>query len=194
MAPAGFGPTPLNSPRRADWRFALSHPAHLVALGFGSGLVPKAPGTAGTLWAWAVFAVIERAFPAASWPLILTASALGGVWACTRCARDLGIADPGVIVWDEVLAFWLLLWLIAPAPGWMQALAFGLFRFFDAVKPGPVGWADRHFKLRSGEAIGWRQGLGIVVDDLVAAAISLGVLALVGGLLMGFGAPRWHWL
>jgi phosphatidylglycerophosphatase A len=138
------------------------------------------------LWAWAVFAFIERVAPMAPWPLILTASALGGVWACTRCARDLGVADPGAIVWDEVLAFWLLLWLIAPAPGLTQALAFGLFRFFDAVKPGPVGWADRHFKLRPGEAIGWRQGLGIVLDDLVAAAMSLGVLALIG-------AAAGHW-
>jgi phosphatidylglycerophosphatase A len=186
MATADLNTSPAPSPRRADWRFALSHPAHLVALGFGSGLAPKAPGTAGTLWAWAVFAVIERVAPLAPWPLILAASALGGVWACTRCARDLGVADPGAIVWDEVLAFWLMLWLIAPAPWLTQALAFGLFRFFDAVKPGPVGWADRHFKLRPGEAIGWRQGLGIVFDDLVAAAMSLGVLALIG-------AATGHW-
>jgi phosphatidylglycerophosphatase A len=186
MANADLNTSPAPSPRRADWRFALSHPAHLIALGFGSGLAPKAPGTAGTLWAWAVFAFVERVAPWAPWPLILAASALGGVWACTRCARDLGVADPGAIVWDEVLAFWLLLWLIAPAPGLTQALAFGLFRFFDAVKPGPVGWADRHFKLRPGEAIGWRQGLGIVLDDLVAAAMSLGVLALIG-------AAAGHW-
>ena len=60
----------------------------------------------------------------------------------------------------------------------LQALAFALFRFFDAVKPGPVGWADRAFKLRAGETIGWRQGFGILFDDLVAAGCTLLVLAL----------------
>ena len=93
----------------------------------------------------------------------------------------LGIADPGSIVWDEVAAFWLVLWLVTPA-GWVdQLLAFGLFRFFDAVKPGPVAWADQlfHDQARSGTANGWRlAGLGIMLDDLVAAACTLLVMAL----------------
>ena len=99
-----------------------------------------------------------------------------GVWACTVCARHLGTADPGAIVWDEIIAFWAVLWLIGPA-GWLvQLLAFALFRYFDAAKPGPVGWADRRFKLARGARIGWAQGFGIVFDDLVAAACTLAVM------------------
>ena len=82
------------------------------------------------------------------------------------------------MVWDEIIAFWAVLWLLMPAGLWAQAVAFGLFRFFDAVKPGPVGWADRAFKLRPGEPIGWRQGFGIIFDDLVAALCTLLVIAL----------------
>ena len=93
-------------------------------------------------------------------------------------AQHLGVADPGQIVWDEVLAFWLVLWLIGPS-GWvLQTLAFALFRFFDAAKPGPVRWADQRFKLRPCQAIGWAQGFGILFDDLVAALCTLIVLAL----------------
>jgi len=71
-----------------------------------------------------------------------------------------------------------VLWLWSPAGFWAQLLAFALFRYFDAAKPGPVGWADRLFKLRPGQAIGWRQGVGILFDDLVAAGCTLLVLAL----------------
>ena len=153
--------------------FMLRHPAHLVALGFGSGLAPRAPGTVGTLAAWAAFVLLQRAFGPLPWAVLLVAGLLLGVWACTLCARHLGLADPGAIVWDEILAFWLVLWLIAPA-GWLpQLLAFALFRFFDAVKPGPVGWADRLFKPAPGGTVGWTQGFGILFDDLVAAACTL---------------------
>jgi phosphatidylglycerophosphatase A len=181
------------APRLPDWRFMLAHPAHLIALGFGSGLSPKAPGTAGTLWAWAAFALLDRVLPPAAWPPLLLVSALVGWWACTRSAVALGIADPGAIVWDEVLAFWALLWVIAPAGWTLQLLAFALFRVFDIAKPGPIGWTDRRFKLRPGEAIGVRQGLGILLDDLVAAGVSLGALAVVCGsaLVLGHDPARW---
>jgi len=159
-------------------RFMLRHPAHAIALGFGSGLAPRAPGTVGTLWAWAVFVLIERGFGPLPWAALLVAGLLLGVWACTLCARHMGVADPGAIVWDEIIAFWAVLWLIGPAAWWVQLLAFALFRFFDAAKPGPVGWADRLFKLRAGASIGWRQGLGILFDDLVAALCTLLMLAL----------------
>jgi phosphatidylglycerophosphatase A len=156
----------------------LRHPARWIALGFGSGLVPKAPGTAGTLWAWLAFLLLGQWLNTSQWALVIAASLLVGLWACTATARDLGVADPGAVVWDEVVAFWIVLWLIMPAPWWAQALAFGLFRLFDAAKPGPVGWADRLYKLRRGEAIGWRQGWGILFDDLVAAGCTLLCLAL----------------
>lgn len=153
--------------------FLLRHPAHWLALGFGSGLSPKAPGTVGTLWAWLAFVVLSHWWGEAQWGLVIAASLPLGVWACTLTARHLGVADPGSIVWDEVVAFWIVLWVLMPAAWWGQLAAFVLFRFFDAAKPGPVGWADRRYKLRPGEAIGWRQGWGIVFDDLVAAGCTL---------------------
>jgi len=166
------------APRRASVGFLLRHPAHWIALGFGSGLAPIAPGTIGTLWAWFAFLVIDRWLSPAEWGLVLLVSFVVGVWACTLTARHMGTADPGAIVWDEVIGFWLVLWLVTPAGLWAQAVAFGLFRLFDAAKPGPVGWADRRFKLQPGEAIGWRQGFGILFDDLVAAGCTLVVIAL----------------
>ena len=159
-------------------RFLMHHPAHWVALGFGSGLAPRAPGTVGTLWAWAAYLVLSTWLSPWAWGWVIFAPLPLGIWACTRTAQDMGVADPGAIVWDEVVAFWLVLWLLMPAGLLMQALAFGLFRYFDAAKPGPVGWADRRFKLQPGQVIGWRQGLGILFDDLVAALCTLLVLAL----------------
>ena len=168
-------------PRRATARFMRGDLAHWIALGFGSGLSPWAPGTVGTLWAWVAFLVLDPwlrgGWGDAGWAGLLALSLALGQWACTRTARHLGLADPGAIVWDEVLAFWCVLWLITPAGFWAQALAFGLFRYFDAAKPGPVGWADRCFKLRPGQRIGWRQGFGILFDDLVAALCTLLVIA-----------------
>jgi phosphatidylglycerophosphatase A len=157
--------------------FLRRHPAHWLALGFGSGLAPRAPGTVGTLWAWAAFVVLDRWLGEAGWGLVIGAAFVLGWWACTVTAQHLAVPDPGAIVWDEVLAFWLVLWIVMPAGLLGQAVAFGLFRFFDAAKPGPIGWADRRFKLRPGETIGWRQGFGILFDDLVAAFCTLLVIA-----------------
>lgn len=163
---------------RPSAAFLMRHPAHWVALGFGSGLAPWAPGTVGTLWAWASYLVLSTWLSPWAWGWVIAASLPLGIWACTRTAQHMGVADPGAIVWDEVLAFWLVLWLVMPAGLLMQALAFGLFRYFDAAKPGPVRWADQHFKLQPGQAIGWRQGWGILLDDLVAALCTLLVLAM----------------
>jgi phosphatidylglycerophosphatase A len=167
------------SAQRADARFLWRHPAHAIALGFGSGLAPRAPGTVGTLAAWGAFVLLERSFGPLPWPALLLIGLLLGIWACTLCARHMGIADPGAIVWDEIIAFWAVLWWIAPAAWWVQLLAFALFRFFDAAKPGPVGWADRLFKPAPGAPVGWAQGFGILFDDLVAAACTLAVMALM---------------
>jgi phosphatidylglycerophosphatase A len=166
------------APVRASAGFMLRHPAHWIALGFGSGLAPRAAGTVGTLWAWVAFLVLDRWLDAAQWGLVIAAGTLVGWWACTLTAQHMGTADPGAIVWDEVLGFWIVLWLVMPAGLWMQLAAFAWFRIFDAAKPGPVGWADQRFKLRPGEPIGWRQGWGILFDDLVAALCTLLMLAL----------------
>jgi phosphatidylglycerophosphatase A len=170
-------PVPRAS-RKAGWRFLFTHPAHTLALGFGSGLSPKAPGTVGTLWAWLVFALLQPHLSTLQWAGLLLASLLIGWWACTVTARHLAVADPGAIVWDEIVAFWLVLWLVTPASFWAQFWAFLLFRFFDAAKPGPVAWADGLFKGRRGQPVGWAQGFGILFDDLVAALCTLLVIAL----------------
>ncbi|MEH0168268.1 phosphatidylglycerophosphatase A [Roseateles microcysteis] len=169
---------PEQAPRRATAGFMLRHPAHWIALGFGSGLSPKAPGTAGTLWAWLAFLVINPWLSDLGWAALIGGGTLVGWWACTVTARNLAIPDPGAIVWDEVLAFWLVLWMVMPDGLLGQAVAFGLFRYFDAAKPGPVRWADSLFKGRPGAPVGWAQGFGILFDDFVAAGCTLAVIAL----------------
>lgn len=163
---------------RASFRFMRGDAAHWIALGFGSGLSPVAPGTMGTLWAWAAYLVFQQWFTPPGLGVLLLLALAVGLWACTRTAAHLGQGDPGAIVWDEVVAFWVVLWLLMPASGAMQAAAFVLFRVFDAVKPGPVAWADRRFKAQPGAPVRWRQGWGILFDDLVAAGCTLLVLAL----------------
>jgi phosphatidylglycerophosphatase A len=173
------GAMPQPSIRRPTLRFLFGHPAHAIALGFGSGLPRFAPGTVGTLWAWVAFAVMQLWFTPATIGWIILASLPIGWWACTVTARDMNLADPGAIVWDEVVAFWIVLWLVTPAGLFAQAIAFGLFRFFDAAKPGPVAWADALFKQRDATQVRWwRAGFGIILDDLVAAFCTLLVIAL----------------
>jgi phosphatidylglycerophosphatase A len=165
---------------RPSLKFMLAHPAHLIALGFGSGLPRRAPGTVGTMWGWVAFLVMERWLSTATIGWVILASLPIGWWACTVTARHMGIADPGSIVWDEIVAFWLILWLLMPAGLVAQAIAFGLFRYFDAAKPGPVGWADGLFKQRDASPGGMRwtaAGFGILFDDLVAAFCTLLVIA-----------------
>lgn len=169
--PAGqIGPPAVARPTA---RFMRGHPARWLALGFGAGLSPKAPGTVGTLWGWVSFIVLDRWLDATAWAVLIAVALGAGVWACTRTAQHMAVADPGAIVWDEIVAFWIVLWVLLPAGLWAQLAAFLLFRYFDAAKPGPVRWADQFYKLQPGQAIGWRQGWGIIFDDLVAAGCTL---------------------
>ncbi len=169
-------------PRVPDWAFLRSHPAHAIALGFGAGLARWAPGTAGTLWAWAAFLILQRlGMTEAGWAWTILASLPLGWWACTVCARNMRVQDPGSIVWDEVVAFWIVLWLVMPTGFGGQLVAFALFRYFDAAKPGPVGWADRlfHGVDPDTDRNAWtKAGLGIMLDDLVAAGCTVLVVAL----------------
>ena len=165
-------PDPL-APRRPTAGFMLSHPAHVVALGFGAGLSPVAPGTCGTLLAWAAFLVLQHWLAPAQIGELIALSLPLGWWACSVTAGHLRSPDPSAIVWDEIVCFWIVLWLVMPA-GWIAQLsAFVVFRYFDAAKPGPMAWADRRFK-----GMGWRGGFGILADDLMAAFCTLLVIAL----------------
>ena len=155
-----------------DFKFLFAHPAHLIAFGFGSGLAPKAPGTAGTLLGLPLFWLISAAAPDLPNRIILLIAAfLLGVWACGRSGRALGAADHGGMVWDEIVAFALVLMFI-PAPlftpaGWLWiALAFALFRLFDILKPWPIRFFDTRLK----------NGFGVMFDDLLAAVYAIAVL------------------
>ena len=165
-------PAPDAAPFKPNAQFLLAHPAHFIALGLGAGLSPVAPGTAGTLWAWLAYLVLQPWLTVAQMGGLIALSTLVGWWACTVTAKHMAVQDPGSIVWDEVVAFWLVLWLVMPTGLTGQLVAFVLFRFFDAVKPGPVAWADQHFK-----GLNARGGFGILLDDFVAAFCALLVIA-----------------
>jgi phosphatidylglycerophosphatase A len=159
---------------KPDLKFLLAHPAHFVALGFGSGLSPLAPGTAGTLAAWLTFPWLRPHFSDAGFLIFLAAAFVLGALACARAGRALGVVDHGAIVWDEMVPFWLVL-LMAP-DGWLwQLAAFIWFRFFDILKPQPARWIDGHMK----------HGFGVMLDDVVAAGYTLLVLALFKVLFNG---------
>ncbi len=149
-------------------RFLLAHPAHFFALGCGSGLAPKAPGTFGTLFAWLTFALFHPDFSDFGLLFLLTAAYLGGIWFIDVTGRAMGDPDHGSIVWDEIVPFWLIL-LMTPTTFLWQLAAFALFRYFDITKPQPARYFDEHVK----------NGFGVMADDLVAAGYTLLCLALL---------------
>ncbi|MGH8714315.1 MAG: phosphatidylglycerophosphatase A family protein [Casimicrobiaceae bacterium] len=149
------------------WRFLFAHPAHWVALGLGTGLSPIAPGTVGTLLALPLDALLRATASDAGYAIAVALAFAVGVWAADRTGRDLGAADHGAIVWDEVVAFLVVLFFVGADPV-HQAFAFLLFRLFDVVKPPPAGLIDRE----------WHHGFGVMADDLVAAAYTLLAFAL----------------
>ena len=155
-----------------SWRFLFDHPAHFLACGLGSGLSPVAPGTAGTLFAWLSYPWLREHFGEIDFLEFLVVAFALGIYACEKTGRDLGVPDHGAMVWDEIVPFWLVL-LLCPADPWWQFTAFVLFRAFDIVKPPPIRQLDRSLK----------NGFGVMLDDLMAAAYTLLVLALLKALL-----------
>ena len=153
-------------PARPTFEFMKPRLSRWIALGFGSGLSRTAPGTVGTLFAWVSFVLLHALIGDAG---LLAACVLGvpvGVWAVGRAGRDLGAIDHGAIVWDEVVAFWLVL-LLTPATFVAQLVAFLLFRAFDILKPPPIRQVDRL----------WKTPFGVMADDLLAAAYTVLVIA-----------------
>ena len=158
---------------RPDLRFLFAHPAHLLAFGLGTGLAPKAPGTVGTLLGWPLYWAITAAAPdLANQLVLLLAAFLLGIWASARAGRSLGVADHGGIVWDEIVAFALVLLFTPAGWGWMLA-AFGLFRLFDIVKPWPIRFFDTRLK----------NGFGVMFDDLLAAGYAIACLQIAAMLI-----------
>jgi phosphatidylglycerophosphatase A len=152
---------------RPNLRFLFGHPYHFIALGFGVGLAPVAPGTFGTLLALPMFWLLAPRLDPTGFLIVLGFMYVGGIWVCGRTGRDLGVPDHKAMVWDEVVAFLFVLFFTPVAPMW-QALAFLLFRLFDILKPGPIHYVEARF----------RGGFGVMVDDLLAAFFTLICLAL----------------
>jgi phosphatidylglycerophosphatase A len=159
------------APRRPDRRFLFASPWHFIALGFGSGLPRFAPGTWGTLAGWALFVLLDPFYSDLAWLGLIIAGLYFGAWASHRTGAALGRPDSGHIVIDEIVAFWIVLVMLPDTvelQGLQHTLAFGLFRFFDIVKPPPIRWLDARFK----------NGIGVMLDDVVAAFFTLLVFAL----------------
>ncbi|MED5534336.1 MAG: phosphatidylglycerophosphatase A [Pseudomonadota bacterium] len=149
----------------------LRRPIHLLALGFGVGLVPKGPGTAGTLiaiipgWLMMPLPLVVR--------IAVVAALFGfGVWICGESARQLGVHDHPAIVWDEIVGFLGVSIILPPNPGWWVAAVI-LFRIFDIAKPWPIRDLDRRLG----------GGMGIMLDDLVAGVFTVGCLIFARALM-----------
>lgn len=146
--------------------FAFSHPAHAIALGFGAGLSPVAPGTAGTLVAWPIGWLMGGVLSPLAFIVTLGLLFIIGIWACTLTGRRLGVDDHGGMVWDEMVAFLLVVAIVPRDVRW-QLAAFVLFRAFDVVKPQPIRWFEQRY----------HGGFGVMLDDILAAGYTLVVLA-----------------
>lgn len=164
----------MNVPRdkRATAAVVFKDPVHFLAFGFGTGLAPKAPGTAGSL-----VGVALAGFTASTplgWRVAILAALIGaGIWICGESARRIGVHDHPGIVWDEIAGMYLTLLVIPPQIG-LYALAFGLFRLFDIWKPWPIRDLDHRLA----------GGAGIMLDDLIAALYAAILLGL-GGIITG---------
>lgn len=145
----------------------LRHPWGWLGTGFGSGLAPRAPGTAGSLAALLPWWFLLRGLDPRAYALVLVAAFVLGVLAGNWLIARTRIQDPSVFVWDEFVGLWLALFLAPPGWAWLLA-GFALFRLFDIWKPWPVRWADRRV----------HGGLGAMLDDVFAGAYAFAVLQL----------------
>jgi phosphatidylglycerophosphatase A len=154
-------------------------PLHLLATGFGSGLINPAPGTWGSLAAIPfILALHQLSLPV--YLLVLAISAIAGIWLCGVVARDLGVDDHQAIVWDEFVGMGITLAIMPPGMTLPAViLGFLLFRLFDIVKPGPIGWLDKNLK----------GGAGIMMDDILAGIFALFSLVFTLGLYRWITVP-----
>ena len=142
----------------------MRDPGHCLALGLGSGCISRAPGTWGTLAGLLVYGLFFWV-PLPAYLALLLVGFVAGIYLCGRTAMALGVHDDGAIVWDEFVGVWITLAFQPTSWAWIFA-AFLAFRFFDIIKPWPIGWLDRRV---SG-------GMGIMIDDVLAGLYALAVL------------------
>jgi phosphatidylglycerophosphatase A len=140
------------------------NPLYFIAFGFGSGLMPIAPGTFGTLAAIPIYLMMVGL----SWPCYLCLTLIAfimGVFVCDKVTSELGVQDYSGIVWDEVVGFIITMFMAPVGIIWV-AVGFGLFRLFDIWKPQPIRWVDKHVQ----------GGIGIMVDDVLAGILALAIM------------------
>ncbi len=145
----------------------LTHPVHFLAFGFGSGLSPKAPGTAGTVVALVLYLLLAQ-LPLVAYLIMLLVTFALGIYLCDRSSKLLGVHDHGGIVWDEFVGYWITM-LVAPSGLIWIVIGFILFRLFDILKPFPINYFDKHV----------HGGLGIMLDDAIAGSFAWFCLQLI---------------
>lgn len=159
-------PNTQPAPFRPDLSLIYSHPAYLIAFAGGIGLVPFAPGTMGTLAAFPLFWLFNQYLSPIHFLLLIDIMFIVGIWACGLSGKALGSPDHGGMVWDETVAFLLVLYF-TPVDWMWQLAAFILFRLFDIAKPQPIRYYDSHLE----------GGFGVMFDDMLAAFLTLLCLA-----------------
>jgi len=148
-------------------REVFTNPVHLLAYGFGAGLSPKAPGTAGTVVAIPIYLMLAYTGTGVYW-LFLAVALAAGVLICGYTAKRIGVDDPKGVVWDEIVGYLITMLGLPLGAVWVIG-GFLLFRLFDIWKPWPIRWIDRNVK----------GGLGIMLDDVIAAIFSCLILNLI---------------
>lgn len=147
--------------------FRILNPVHFLALGFGSGLAPKAPGTFGTLAAVPLFLLMAPLSNTIYLGLLVVMS-IAGIYICGKAAEDAGVPDHGAIVWDEFVGLLITMFLM-PVTWQTLLVGFALFRFFDILKPWPISYIDKNC----------HGGLGIMLDDIVAGIAAWACMMLI---------------
>ncbi|EAR11023.1 phosphatidylglycerophosphatase A [Reinekea blandensis] len=154
----------MTQPSERRWN---NHWVHFLAFGFGSGAAPKAPGTFGTVAAIPVYLLLAQ-LPLVAYLVVLVLAFALGVYLCGQASKDMGVHDHGGIVWDEFVGFWITM-IAVPVHWTLIVVGFLLFRFFDIIKPFPIGWLDKRV----------HGGLGIMIDDVIAGLFALAILQLI---------------
>jgi phosphatidylglycerophosphatase A len=148
-------------------KFSLTNPIHFLALGFGSGLMPKAPGTFGTLAAIPLF-ILMVPLSSIFYAAIVLFICISGIYICGKAASDAGVHDHGAIVWDEIAGFLITMFMV-PVSWQSVVVGFLLFRLFDIFKPWPISYIDKHV----------HGGFGIMFDDVLAGFFALACMHLL---------------
>jgi phosphatidylglycerophosphatase A len=141
--------------------FRITNPIHFLALGFGSGLLPKAPGTYGTLAAIPLYLLLAPSSVNFYLVAVIIMS-VTGIYICGKAAEDAGVPDHGAIVWDEIVGFLITMFMV-PLSWQSVVVGFILFRIFDIFKPWPISFVDKNI----------HGGLGIMLDDIIAGFAAL---------------------